>query len=55
MTAMPAKTPDAGESPPRKKPYETPRLEVYGDVREIAKGLNTHGMFDNALHVTRTQ
>jgi hypothetical protein len=52
---MPAKTPDAGESPPLKKPYETPRLEVYGDVREIAKGLATHGMFDNALHVARTQ
>ena len=27
----------AGESAPPKKPYETPRLEVYGDVREIAE------------------
>ena len=52
---MPAKKPDAGEGPRLKKPYETPRLEVYGDVREIAKGLATHGMFDNALHVARTQ
>jgi hypothetical protein len=54
-TAMPVKPPDAGEPTPAKKPYETPRLEVYGDIREIVKTSGTMGMFDNALRVARTR
>ena len=54
-TAMPAKPPDASKPAPSKKPYETPRLEVYGDIREIVKASGTMGMFDNALHVARTR
>jgi hypothetical protein len=52
---MPVKPPDAGEPTPAKKPYETPRLEVYGDIREIVKTSGTMGMFDNALRVARTR
>ena len=53
--AMPAKPPDAGEPEPSKKPYETPSLEVYGNIREIVKTSGTMSMFDNALHVARTR
>jgi hypothetical protein len=52
---MPAKPPDAGEPEPSKKPYETPSLEVYGNIREIVKTSGTMSMFDNALHVARTR
>ena len=41
------------ENPPVKKPYETPRLEAYGDVREIARTVELVGMFDGFL-VVRT-
>ena len=37
------------ESAPTKKPYETPRLEVYGDLREIARATGTMGMMDGFL------
>jgi hypothetical protein len=43
------------ESVPPKKLYETPRLEVYGDVREIARVSGTMTMFDSGLHVFRTK
>jgi asparagine synthase (glutamine-hydrolysing) len=39
-----------------KKPYERPRLDVYGDVREIAKSIGKIGMADGATHGnTKTQ
>jgi hypothetical protein len=38
-----------------KKPYEKPQLEVYGDIREIAKSAALMGMMDNALGVLRSQ
>ena len=43
-----------GLSVPLKKPYETPRLEVYGDVREVARNVGLFGMFDGFL-VLRTR
>ena len=46
MTTMSTKD---GESALPKKPYETPRLEVYGDVREIARSVGLSGMFDGFL------
>lgn len=33
-----------------KKPYERPRLDVYGDIREIAKSIGGTGMNDGAVH-----
>ena len=41
---------------PAKKPYASPRLEVYGDIREVTASLNpTGGMSDAGLHgVTKT-
>lgn len=44
----------AGETAPPKKPYETPPLEVYGDVREIARSVGIVGMFDGFL-ILRTR
>ena len=39
-----------------KKPYEPPRLVVYGDIREIAKAVGMTGKADGGAHVnTRTQ
>ena len=34
-----------------KKPYEPPRLVVYGDIREIAKSVGKTGQSDGATHV----
>ena len=33
-----------------KKPYEPPRLIVYGDIRDIAKAVGKIGMSDGATH-----
>jgi hypothetical protein len=33
-----------------KKPYESPRVEVYGDIREIAKSVGMTGKADGATH-----
>ena len=46
MTTTSTKDDDAA---PPKKPYETPRLEVYGDVREIARNVGLSGMLDGFL------
>ena len=36
---------------PAKKPYESPRLEVYGDIREVTFSFNPSGsMGDGGLH-----
>jgi hypothetical protein len=36
-------------TPPR-KPYDKPRLEVYGDLAEIAKSLNAGTKMDGSGH-----
>ena len=46
---MPTTSKQECESAPAKKPYETPRLEVYGDIREIAKAVGVMGMMDGFL------
>ena len=33
---------------PAKKPYETPKLFVYGDIREITKNVGNMGATDGA-------
>jgi hypothetical protein len=43
---------DAG----RKKPYERPRLDVYGDIRDIATSIGMIGQADGGTHAnTKTQ
>jgi hypothetical protein len=34
--------------PPKKKPYDPPRLEVYGDIREVTRGSGHSGNRDSA-------
>ena len=46
---MPTASKQERESAPAKKPYETPRLEVYGDIREIARAAGSMGMMDGFL------
>ena len=41
---------DPGPAP--KKPYKTPRLEVYGDLRSITRAVGTKGNFDPPPHST---
>jgi hypothetical protein len=47
---------DAAKSSTNKKPYQRPRLDVYGDIREIAKSVGMSGAPDGAAHgQTKTQ
>ena len=34
---------------PAKKPYETPKLFVYGDIREITKNVGNMGAADGGM------
>jgi hypothetical protein len=43
------------EDQPAKKPYETPQLEEYGDIREIAQAIGHSGMQDGGGHSLKTQ
>ena len=41
---------------PPKKPYESPRLDVYGDIREIARSVGMMGKRDGGhLRMTKTR
>jgi hypothetical protein len=54
MTTKPASA--SGSEPPKKKAYESPRLEVYGDIREIARSVGTKGKADGAARrLTKTR
>ena len=39
----------SGDDAP-KKPYESPRLVVYGDIRVLTKAVDMTGASDGALH-----
>jgi hypothetical protein len=53
MTSKPA---DSNESVPPKKAYESPRLDVYGDIREIAQSVGMMGKMDGGfLRMTKTR
>ena len=42
---------DERSSPrPPRKPYQTPRLELYGDLLEISKGLTAGSQNDGSGH-----
>jgi hypothetical protein len=45
------KTPQAAELPSKKKPYNTPRLEVYGDLRTITNRVGFRGRVDGLFFV----
>ena len=47
---MAAKSTASGDGGTGKKPYESPRLDVYGDIREIAKSTGQAGHVDGAGH-----
>lgn len=47
MTKPSDKTPQGADQPATKKPYRTPRLEVYGDLRKITNNIFGHGAQDN--------
>jgi hypothetical protein len=47
---MTDKSASCREDEPAKKPYESPRLEVYGDIREITDNIGMSGSPDGATH-----
>jgi hypothetical protein len=50
---MESKTPspsEANETPPPRKPYQKPRLQVYGDLSAITQARTTAGTSDGASH-----
>ena len=52
---MTSKSADSNEVVPPKKAYESPRLDVYGDIREIAKSVGMMGKMDGgSLQMTKT-
>jgi hypothetical protein len=50
------KSTDVAKTNANKKPYQRPRLDVYGDIREIARSVGMSGAPDGATHAfTKTQ
>jgi hypothetical protein len=45
----------AGSAAPAKKPYETPQLVSYGNLRDIAQAVGHLGALDGARHSLKTQ
>jgi hypothetical protein len=45
----PGSTRAEAAEPPR-KPYESPRLEVYGDIRSVTDSVGMMGMADGGPH-----
>ena len=53
---MKEQPPKDGVDATARKAYESPRLDVYGDIREITKSVGMSGMADGATHGgTKTQ
>jgi hypothetical protein len=47
---MTAQSTSSKETEPAKKPYETPRLEIYGDIREVTDTAGHAGHLDGGAH-----
>ena len=47
---MTTKSTGVQENEPPKKPYETPRLEVYGDIRAVTGSVGMTGASDGLSH-----
>ena len=52
---MTVRAPQSKEDDHARKPYEPPRLEVYGDIRDIAKAIGHAGTLDGGAHGLKTQ
>ena len=39
----------AGENTETRKPYFTPQLQIYGDLKEITKSVQATGVMDGAV------
>jgi hypothetical protein len=50
VAAMTSKSTSFKGDGPAKKPYESPRLEVYGDIREVTDGAGDKGNKDQPGH-----
>ena len=46
MTKSSDKTPQPADERKGKKPYKTPRLEIYGDLRKITNTVGAHAKPD---------
>ena len=52
---MTANSTDFKRDEPAKKPYVAPRLEVYGDIREVTASSGMRASIDGATHgMTKT-
>jgi hypothetical protein len=52
---MTARSTSSDEDRPARKPYEPPRLEVYGDIRELTESVGMTGNADGGAHsMTKT-
>ena len=47
---MTTKSASFNEDGPAKKPYERPRLDVYGDIRDVTDSNSSLGKNDGAVH-----
>ena len=45
---------DQKKSQVPKRPYSTPVIQVYGDIRTITKGKGSNAKFDNGVNGPRT-
>jgi hypothetical protein len=45
---MPTESPSFNEDRPARKPYESPKLEVYGDIRDVTENVGMSGSADGA-------
>ena len=48
-----ARAEEQSTTPPARKPYEAPRLQVYGDLTEITRGKLTGSLNDGSGHPNR--
>ena len=49
---MPTESPSFKEDRPARKPYESPRLEVYGDIRTVTEAVGHTGNDDGGIHTS---
>ena len=47
---MTTKSASFNEDGPAKKPYESPRLDVYGDIRDVTDSTASDGKPDGSAH-----
>jgi len=55
VTESSDKTPHPADQRKAKKPYTTPRLETYGDLRKITNRVGVHGRHDGLGPFLRTR